>query len=78
MLAQEGQAGLHQLVVVRFVAGGTAQLGNAGAPGKFDPDFGDKHAFKVKTNNFHRELLMASEMAIFEKRAFYQSVGPGL
>ena len=32
MLAQEGQAGLHQLVVVRFVAGGAAQLGDAGTP----------------------------------------------
>jgi hypothetical protein len=47
------QAVLHQLVVVRLVARGAAQLGDAGALGELDPDFGNQHAFEVETDKLH-------------------------
>ena len=54
LLRQDVQAVLHQGVVVGLVAGGAAQLGDAGTLGEFDPDFGDEHTFEVETDDTHR------------------------
>jgi hypothetical protein len=56
VFAQDGEAVLHQLVVVRLVAGSAAKLRNAGARGEFDPDFGDEDAFKVEADDLHGKL----------------------
>ena len=56
VLAQQVEAEAHQLVVVRLVAGGAHQFGNARALGKFDPDFGDEYPFEVKTDDLHGQL----------------------
>ena len=56
VLLQQVQPVLHQLVVIRLVARGAAQFGNAGALGEFDPDFGDEHAFEVETDELHGGL----------------------
>jgi len=56
LLAQQLEAELHQLVVIRLVAGGALEFGNAGTLGKFDPDFRNQNAFKIKTNDLHAKL----------------------
>ena len=53
VLAEHAQAPFHQLVVVRLVARGARQLGNAALAGKFDPNFGDEHALHIKAGNIH-------------------------
>jgi two-component system response regulator QseB len=56
VFGEDGEAVLHQLVVVRLVAGRAAKLRNAGARGEFDPDFGDEDAFKVEADDLHGKL----------------------
>jgi hypothetical protein len=53
VLLQQVQPVLHQLVVVRLVAGGAGKLRDAGALGKLDPYFGNEHAFEVETDELH-------------------------
>jgi hypothetical protein len=64
VLAQDVQAVLHQLVVVRLVARRAAQLGNAGALGEFDPDFGDEDTFEVEADDLHGSASCTSSQRI--------------
>ena len=51
----------HQLVIVRLIAGGAAELGNFGLVGDSNPDFGRQNAFHVQSNNrlFHRSAIFS-------------------
>ena len=46
-LFQDFQPHLHQLIVIRYIAGGQSQLLNAGLFSKSDPDFRDKNALQI-------------------------------
>ena len=54
VLAQNAQAPVHQLGIVRLVPGGAPQLGNSADFRKRDPDFRHQNAFQVKTNHVHK------------------------
>ena len=53
MLLQNAQPPAHQLVIIRLVAGGAAQLRDAALLGKGDPYLGDKYSLHVKAYNVH-------------------------
>lgn len=57
VLTQDIQTVGHQLVVIRLIARGAAQFGDASALGKFDPDFGNQNALKVETDDLHGYFL---------------------
>ena len=53
VLLQNTETPAHELVIIRLVARGARQLGNAALAGKFDPNFGDEHALHIKAGNIH-------------------------
>ena len=58
VLFQDGDAVAHELIIVRLVAGGAAQLGDAARLGEGDPDFRDQNALHIQTNNVHFGFLL--------------------
>ena len=56
MLLQDGKSVLHELVIIRFVAGRAAQLRDTGSLRKCDPDFRYKYAFHIQANNIHPHI----------------------
>ena len=57
MSVENLEAAAHQFVVVRLVARGVAQVGEAGPFGDGDPDFGRQDAFHVERDDalLHKE-----------------------
>ena len=58
-LPQQIDAPAHEFVIIRLIASGAAQLGNAAFLGKGDPDLGDEDALHVQTNDIHRERFLS-------------------
>ena len=58
-LPQQIDAPAHEFVIIRLIASGAAQLGNAAFLGKGDPDLGDEDTLHVQTNDIHRERFLS-------------------
>jgi hypothetical protein len=52
MLIQQTQPLLHENVVIRYVPGGGAKLGDSCPVCELNPDFRDQHSLEVKANQF--------------------------
>ena len=64
LFPQQVDAPAHQLVVVRLVPGGAAQLGDAALLGKGDPDLGDEDALHIQTDNVHKSGSFLTSSAL--------------
>ncbi len=58
MLFEDRQTVLHQLIVIRLVAGGLPQLRDSARLRECNPDLRYQYAFQIKTGNIHNTFLL--------------------